>query len=183
MRDMPFPDKKNLVQEQLAQAFSQDYLTVSEYEERVEALEAADTFAAVEALVSDLPRDLIQRPGASLSVDVGAQVLEGGGQVIRRRGGWLRSNHLVVRQQGSTVRLRLDDLAAMSGSTLHIELDLQGCTARIKVPVGTRIVDDVIAHGSMFRISRKIRRRGTQPGATVVVTGSISSSTVRFSRL
>ena len=38
VRDMPFTEKKMLAQELLASAYSHDYLTVVEYEQRVQDL-------------------------------------------------------------------------------------------------------------------------------------------------
>ena len=125
---MPFGEKKARAQEILAAAFSLDYLTVVEYEDRVQQLEAADTFESVDTLVADLPDSLLPATNRSGPVapfgDV--QVLEGRGQVLRRRGRWLRSNRLVVRQDGAVVRLRLDDLAELPNASIQVELDVRG---------------------------------------------------------
>jgi hypothetical protein len=182
---MPFSEKKSLAQEQLAAAYSLDYLTVTEYEERVGTLEMADTYDVVEAVVADLPRDLARRPAAGPVAPLypEAQLLEGGGQILRRRGNWLRSNRLIVSQRGSVLRLRFDDLAELQGARLDIDLDLHGCTARIKVPIGTRIMDDVSAHGSVFRVSRRISRHGSPTGPIITLSGSVFNSVIRIGRL
>ena len=189
VRDMPFGEKKTLAQEQLASAYSLDYLTVVEYEQRVQQLEAADTFEAVDRLVEDLPRDLVVSPGTvPVSTDGAAaapqgdvQVLEGSSQVLRKRGSWLRSNRIVINQHGSTMRLRFDQLKELPNARIHLQMDLHGCMVRMKVPRGTRVVEELQSHGSMIRISRRLSRSEVSYGPVVVLEGEAQGSVIRIS--
>jgi hypothetical protein len=186
---MPFSEKKALAQEQLVSAYSLDYLTVVEYEQRIQDLQAADTFEAVERLVEDLPRDLVVSTGATplagrpTDVGLSEQVLEGSGQVVRKRGIWLRSNRIVINHRGSMIRLRMDELKELPNVQVKFEIDLQGSTLRISVPRGTRVIEDLQGHGSTVRISRRLVRSAVSYGPVVVLDGEVRNSMVRITPL
>ena len=189
VRDMPFSDKKALAQECLAAAYSHDYLTVVEYEQRVQELEAAETFDQVDRLVEDLPQDLVEGPAAlELARHAGGvvgpeQVLEGSSQVVRKRGTWIRSNRIVINHRGSTMRLRFDQLRELPDARILLQVDLQGCMCRIHVPRGTRVVEDLQSHGSMIRISRRLSRSEVSYGPMVVLQGEIRGTVLRVTPL
>ena len=181
MRDVPFPARQEHARQVLASAFSQDYLTMVEYEQRVEQLEGAETYAAVEALVADLPAFLApalqQRDHGSLAVL--PQILEGGGQILRRRGHWLRSDRLEIVQRGSMIRLRFDDLSEMRKAELRIDLDIQSCTAQLRFPAGTRVHEEFENRGSVVTVARRLSRRESPDGPEVLITGRVYGSTFR----
>ncbi|MFP4114671.1 MAG: DUF1707 SHOCT-like domain-containing protein [Spirochaetota bacterium] len=182
---MPFPEKRSQAQELLASAYSLDYLTEVEFEERVQLLQEADTFDKVNALVVDLPRELVVRPGSvpARGLDAGEQVIEGSGQVLRRQGSWLRSQRVVVRQNGSVVRLRMDDLVEIPRARVEMVLDVQGCMVRILVPRGTRVVDETAGHGSVIRVSRRVWRSERENGPVLVLSGTAIDSLVKVTKL
>jgi hypothetical protein len=204
---MPFPQKKEYAQAFLASAYSHDYLTVVEYEQRVEQLESADTYEAVETLLTDLPPSLapalppvpghgelpVSAPGphgvaprwtASPPGTVGHdQVLRGRGQNVRKRGVWLTSDRLVLEQTGSTISLRFDQLSGLRNVRLDVELDIKSCTCRLLVPEGTRVSEQVETNGSTFSIARKVFKTEQPDGPLVVLSGVANGSTIRVARL
>lgn len=180
---MPFGDKKAYAQEILAAAYSQDYLTVAEYEERVQNLEQAERYDEVEALIADLPHSLASTSGAATRYAApyrdGRQLLEGSGGVVRKRGHWLQADSVVVRHSGSILRLDFDDLEDLPNREITLELDIKGCTARIVVPKGSRVRDETSATGSVVTIAGRVFRRAIEGGPSLVLKGAVQNSIVR----
>lgn len=198
MRDMPFPQKKEFAQAYLASAYSRDYLTVVEFEERVQALESAETYGAVEQLIADLPAELaptgreIDSQAEALAPrwtaavpgrPVEDQVLRGSGQVVRKRGAWLSSDRLVLEHRASTINLRFDQLADQTDVRLEVVLDIQGCTCRLVVPEGTRVSENVEMNASTFSVARKLYATERPDGPLLLLSGVANGSTIRVARL
>ncbi len=185
---MPFPQKKEHAQQFLVAAYAEDYLTEVEFEHRVEALEAADTFDAVEALVDDLPRRLepARLPSASQSSPVvphDQQVMKGSNQVIRKRGIWLRSPRLAVSQKACVLSARFDQAGDPGFEHIEIDLDVSACTMRLLFPPGTRVAEDVDGTGSFISVAKRLRKTEDPSGPLVVLKGVANNSSIRVTRL
>lgn len=187
---MPFEAKREQTLERLAQAYSHDYLTLDEYEQRVQELNDTRSFDRLDELVGDLPATIL--PATTLSAPLSArgvpvsapeQVLEGSAQILRRRGLWLRSQRVVVRQSGAMVRLDLDDLRELRSLQVELTLDVTSSMIRIAVPLGTRVIDETRSHNSMVTIRRRLSRRESTNGPVLLLSGEVNGSMVRVTRL
>ena len=187
MRDMPFRQKKEYAQQFLATAFAQDYLTQVEFEERVEKLESAETYDAVDELVADLPVRLaptaVTPTGAQPPATSDSQVMSGRGQVVRKRGVWLRSPKVVISHQSSVVTMRFDQAGDPGFEHLELEFDVSGSTLRLLFPEGTRVIEELNASASVITIARRLQKRENPAGPVVRLTGSVQGSTVRITKL
>jgi hypothetical protein len=167
--------ERNAVIERLSTAVAEGRLTMTEFEERVDAVVRARTRGDVEPLVADLPATV----PAVVPQDV-VELKSSGGQ-LRRTGRWAVPRRLVVRSPAGMVKLDLRE-AVISHPVVEIDLAAQAGSTTVVLPPGaTADIDGVTTSGGTA--SLKVPSIPSS-GPHFVITGSTAGGTlvVRYER-
>ncbi len=156
---------------QLNQAVSEGRLTLTEFEERIDGVLAARTFADVTPYIADLPSAAAQPPA-------GDATFSARGSSIIRTGRWTVPARLRIEARGSKVRLDFTR-ARITSPVVHVSIKVHGSGVRLTVPPGSSVeIGSISMHGSSARTARV----GTEPvpgHVHFVVTGEAHGSSVR----
>lgn len=175
--------EKEAAIELLTRAYAGDVLSMEQLEDRLTRVTAAYSLPAVRGVVSDLAGMAIQLPGESggRQFPESQQLVRGSRQSLKREGNWLRAKRIVVIQSGSSIKLDFSQLQDYPRQVFELDLLLEGCSLRIKVPMGTRIDERLEAHSSTCRCSRSLRRGEDPDACTLIIKGRVGGSSVRIS--
>ncbi|GAA0559862.1 hypothetical protein GCM10010172_48720 [Paractinoplanes ferrugineus] len=155
--------ERQSVVEQLNHAVGEGRLTLSEFEDRLQAVFAARTRAELAPFVADLPaasvpEEMTLRPHASS---------------VKRTGNWLVPRRIRVEGSSSSVRLDMTEARPVD-PTVELILDLQGASVTVVLPRGaSATIHDVDLSASSA--TAKVPEAG---GLHIVARGQLRSSTL-----
>jgi hypothetical protein len=162
--------ERNLVVERLNHAVGEGRLTLSEFEDRLQAVLAARTHDEMVPFVADLP--------AAVAPEV--LTLRSRSSSLKRAGRWVVPRQLVIEAQSSGVRLDLTE-AQVASPTVEVPVDLRSSSLTVVLPKGaSATIHDVELSSSTAKA--KVPESGG--GLHVVVRGRLQSSSlgVRYQR-
>ncbi|SEF60070.1 protein of unknown function [Actinacidiphila yanglinensis] len=168
-------DDRERVAEVLRVAAGDGRLSLEELEERLEGCFAARTYGDLAPLVVDLPGQLAAEPVRAKDV---VRVRRIGGNV-RYEGAWVAPRRLEAEVRGGNVVLDFT-AAVMSGTTIHVDVEMRGGNLRLVVPDGYAVdTDEVnIRGGNVVHRGAKDRPQGLPITHRVIVTGEITGGNV-----
>jgi hypothetical protein len=172
-RDLRMSDaERESVIARLNSAVGDGWLSLTEFEERIDGVLQARTFGEVEPYVADLP-------GAPVADDV-VEMQSHAGE-IKRSGRWLVPRKLIVRSKAGSVKLDLRH-AVINHKLVDIELSAQAGSTTIVLPPGASAnIDRVVTLAGTARNKASSVPEG---GPHFVVTGSTAAGSllVRYER-
>jgi hypothetical protein len=159
-------------------AVTEGRLTLVEFEDRVDAVLRAKTYADVEPHLADLP--VGTAPGARPAREL--VELRNVASSLKRGGRWAVPRRLVVRNKAGSVKLDFAD-ALIDHPVVEIELDVLAGSALLILPDGaTADIDDVqmIAGSAKSKVPSSYDMSGGRPRFVVTGSQKAGSLTVRY---
>ncbi len=175
------PQKREEITAVLTECFARDYLSLEEYEHRVELVHSAATLDELEALVSDVPPDVLReaKKTAPASVRAGEAstltVNHGVQKIVDRR---LAVGRLALSCRGSVVKLdyrALEDLPA----EMAIDVDAAGSVIKIVVPADVEVSAETESTASVVKYRRGWLHRKTPVKTHLRITGTVRGSVIK----
>ncbi len=175
------PQKLEEVTAVLTECYARDFIGLEEYERRVELAHAAATLDELEALVSDVPPEVMQAakkaaPASVRAAEVSTLTVSHGVQkIVDRR---LAVGRLVLSCRGSVVKLdyrALEDLPA----EMEIEVDAAGSVIKIVVPADVDVTAETESSASVVKYRRGWFHRRTPVKTHLRISGRIKGSVIK----
>jgi hypothetical protein len=120
------------VAKRLRAAHAEGRLTLEEFDERINGVLVARTFAEAEPFIADLPGSPISGPALE-RVDLRTTAA-----TLKRRGQWVVPRHLVVEAKMGTVKLDFTD-AVISAPVTYIDLNVFAGSTILVLPRGSTV--------------------------------------------
>jgi uncharacterized protein DUF1707/cell wall-active antibiotic response 4TMS protein YvqF len=171
MNDLALPEHRDRVIEQLSAGFAGDRLDVDELERRVALAHAAETPAALDALVTDLvPARMALVPAKRMRVVLGS---------VERTGAWSVPAHLAARVLWGNLVLDLREAMLAPGVTT---LDLSVTMGNVEIIVGPNTAVDLDASSWLGNVEDRTERSATAT-SVVRIAGRVSLGNLEVSTL
>ncbi len=176
------PQKRDEIVAVLTECYARDLFDLEEYEHRVDLVHAATTLDELEALVSDVPPEVLRAaktaapPSASAAEAATITVTHGVQKISDRR---LAVGRLALNGQGSVFKLDYRSLGELPAE-MTIDLSVAGSVVKIIVPAEVDVSDETENTASVVRCRRGLRFRRTPVKTHLRLTGRIRGSMVKI---
>jgi hypothetical protein len=177
------PQKREETVAILSECYSRDIFELDEYEHRIELVHAAATLDDLEALLSDVPADVLAvvKKNPSLPVVTDTEILHlkssfGSQKVCDPR---LVAGRVKISLKGGTIHL---DYRSIDGLPREIIIDaeLKYSTLKIFLPPSVGVIDELENKGSTIKNKRHKRYAGVPFTHTIRLRGTAAWSSVKI---
>jgi hypothetical protein len=163
----------------LTGAYVRDLITMDQLEARLASVASAAGRSELAELIADLGgAEALRAPAVDPDFPEPLQKVRG---TVRREGSWLRSRRLIVECIGSRANLDMTQICGHGGDPFVVDLSVKGSGVRIRVPLGTRVEEEIENTGGTVRIRRRVLRAQAADGPRLILRGESWGSSIVIS--